>query len=445
MRCALLLLAASSPRAPAASDEPRAFVEVAVGRDHCFVQEPITLRLRFGVDARFFESHAIQPFQRRLDLPVKIEARWLDEPPATLQRRASADSAAPLAIGRGRTVVLNDAVVAAAPAGERVVAGRSFETFEIERSFLATAEGALVIPGPRLRFAAASRFEDDPIRGRVAADRNDELVEGRPMTLRVDPLPEEGRPARFGGAVGRFTIEAEAGPTTLAVGEIMKLALRIEGDGNVESFPTPILDELDGFHVYGVVDVKELRHRTVTFDLAPLRAEVDELPPIPFSFFDPEPPARYRTVATAPIALEVRGGASDRPLPRVALALAAAALLLLAAIALHRGRAKRRRRGESAARPGRTDGDPGKALADFLAARLRCPPAAVIAPDLPAKLEAAGVTAELAERTAVLLQELVARRYDGGHGEEIEDGGGGDAAVVASLVDELERALEASG
>jgi hypothetical protein len=71
--------------------------------------------------------------------------------------------------------------------------------------------------------------------------------------------------------------------------------------------------------------------------------------------------------------------------------------------------------------------DPGEALAAFLAKRLGCLPAAVIAPDLRRRLEAAGAPPDLARRTAELLDALVASRYGGG---PVAEGGTRARAVV---------------
>ena len=76
--------------------------------------------------------------------------------------------------------------------------------------------------------------------------------------------------------------------------------------------------------------------------------------------------------------------------------------------------------------------DPGAAFAGFLAAHLGCPAAAVISPDLGARLVAAGVPADLATRAAALLEDLVAARYGG-------SAPGEDAAAAArAMVEELE-------
>jgi hypothetical protein len=83
--------------------------------------------------------------------------------------------------------------------------------------------------------------------------------------------------------------------------------------------------------------------------------------------------------------------------------------------------------------------DPAEAFTGYLAARLRCSAAAVIAPDLQDRLALAGVPAGPAACAAALLEDLVKVRY------------GGDAlpdamASARALVNRLEvlfRALEA--
>jgi hypothetical protein len=75
------------------------------------------------------------------------------------------------------------------------------------------------------------------------------------------------------------------------------------------------------------------------------------------------------------------------------------------------------------------------ALSEFLSAHLGCPAAAVIRPDLEARLMAKDVPAELAARTRALLDALLAAGY-GGQGPI--DG----RERVTSLVDEIEAAFD---
>ena len=105
--------------------------------------------------------------------------------------------------------------------------------------------------------------------------------------------------------------------------------------------------------------------------------------------------------------------------------------------------ALRRRYGPSAVRIRPTDvlraGD--GSLADrftaYVAARLGCAPAAVITPDLSARLAARGVPAELAEATARQVEKLVGARYGGTVDDEAE------SDATAALVRDIEAAVAA--
>jgi hypothetical protein len=79
--------------------------------------------------------------------------------------------------------------------------------------------------------------------------------------------------------------------------------------------------------------------------------------------------------------------------------------------------------------------DIAEAITEFLAARLGCTAAAVIAPGLADRLRAAGATEELASSSAALLEQLVASRYGAGVS-------GAGRHEAQELVDALERALD---
>ena len=299
----------SLERALDVTAEGRAFVELTSVREAYYVHEPIRVRLRFGVETRFLEDSLIQPFQRQLDVPVLLEAPWLEDLPGTLVLES--EPLEPYGDRPWASFALGERIAEAQCGGEsraggEAAGGRRFAVLELERNLLATSPGELAIPGAILRFAFATRFEEDFVRGRVAADRTDAYVRGEGLALAIRPLPEEGRPLAFTGAVGSFSIEAEASPRELAAGESLKLVLRIEGQGNLEFFEAPRLDALVGFRLYGQVEERSRTRRIVTYHLSPVSERVRDVPSIAFAYFDPTPPAGYSTLYTKPIALAVR-------------------------------------------------------------------------------------------------------------------------------------------
>jgi hypothetical protein len=349
------------------------------------------------------------------------------------------------------TFALGEEVVGGTKAANVTRDGRTFTVIEIERTYLPTQAGTLTVPAPSLRFAYATRFEEDVVNDRIATDARDAEVNGAALRLDVKPLPEAGRPAGFTGAVGRFEAAAETDRRAAAPGESVRLTLRIEGDGNLASFPAPSLGRTPNLHVRGRLDRTEGRVRTIVYDLAPHAVLETTLPSIVFAYFDPEA-GEYHTIRTQAIPLDVTA-AEEIPSAREiqprelhqrrpdslwtrVLAFSIAAILVVLVMIRRRARAVRApdpaAERVAAARSALAAAPTGDALAEYLGARLGCPAAAVIGPELSAKLVATGVPEDLARRASSILERLVAARYGGGASAE-------DAAAARAVAEEIEK------
>ncbi len=299
--CVLLL--ASGPALQDSSGvlavDELAFVEVTVPRDTFWIHEPVPLRLGFGFEERFLAENVVSLFRRELDLPVQVTPPWAVDLAGAevLERETTARAVAGPSFALGNDIVYADHVE------RRTLGGHSFSVAELEARILPRAPGAFRIPPPRMRFAHARVFDQGAFGARVPRDREESTIAGSEVLLRILPLPEEDRPIGFTGGVGRFTVRATAHPLTLEVGESLTLELQIGGEGH--NLSAPRLEGLDAFHVRGMVDGPDKVPRTVVYDLAPRDWRVREVPPIPIAYFDPTPPAGYRTVRTAAIPIEV--------------------------------------------------------------------------------------------------------------------------------------------
>jgi hypothetical protein len=448
-----LLSALALAQAPRAADA--AFVELVPERDTLYVGELLRVRVRFGFERELLERHMIQPFQRRLDVPAQVQLPGhallsCAEPIGTVE---SAPGAAP-----GLSFALDEEIALAVRAGELERDGAIFSVFESVRVYRATCSGRIVLPAPILVYATAGDLREDVFGNRQPVERSDLALNGAELTLEVLPLPDAGRPADFGGAVGSFNVSAVARPVQVHQGESLKLDLVVKGTGDLRSFEAPRLEGLEGFQTRGWVEALAPGSRTITYDLVPRDPSVRAVPPISFSFFDPGPAGGYRTVATAPVALEIlpersmvpagdgqpqgrpapAGDAADESKPLRWLWLLVFVPLLLA------GRRRRRQASTSRApdaaprvhraaeqfRARANEADPLGNFTSFLALVLDCPEPAVVGADLAGRLTRAGVPAELAERCAHLHEELVGARYGG----STQRG----AAETRQLVDELE-------
>ena len=146
---------------------------------------------------------------------------------------------------------------------------------------------------------------------------NRRVAESRPIaagvegeTPEVKALPTKGRPPWFTGAVGVHTITASASPTEVRVGDPITLNLTVRGQGVLETLQAPLLAKMpEVTRDFQVADeqlpgVIENGAKRFTQSIRALRDDVNEIPPIPFSFFDPQREA-FMTVRTNAIPLKV--------------------------------------------------------------------------------------------------------------------------------------------
>jgi len=135
------------------------------------------------------------------------------------------------------------------------------------------------------------------------------------VDFHVSPLPSENVPPGFNGAVGTYTMAVTAGPTNLVAGDPVTLKIQISGQGQLDSLSLPSQAGWENFKTYapsakvnatGSFGIEGSK----TFEeiVTPENSDIKSLPPISFSFFDPEK-RQYLTLTQAPIPLLVRAAA----------------------------------------------------------------------------------------------------------------------------------------
>jgi hypothetical protein len=140
------------------------------------------------------------------------------------------------------------------------------------------------------------------------------------IPLNVMPLPAENVPPTFNGALGNFQLAVSASPTNVAVGDPISLQIQIKGRGSFDTVKLPDFGWKD-FTFYtpnaAFTNADALALSGIkTFDqvVTPQRAGIVEIPPIKFSFFDPEQRV-YRTIQRPgiPIAVKATGQGQAQP------------------------------------------------------------------------------------------------------------------------------------
>ncbi|HOC57660.1 MAG TPA: BatD family protein [Verrucomicrobiota bacterium] len=145
-------------------------------------------------------------------------------------------------------------------------------------------------------------------------------LSAEPETLDALPLPKEGIPASFNGAVGSFTMTVTAGPTNVAAGDPVTVKVQLAGRGAFDSLALPEQAAWRDFKTYPPTTKVETTdplglQGTKTFEqvVVPQSPDIKALPPVSFSFFDPDQKS-YRTLTQPPIPLIVRpSGAAPTP------------------------------------------------------------------------------------------------------------------------------------
>ncbi len=134
----------------------------------------------------------------------------------------------------------------------------------------------------------------------------------QPLRINIKPLPTEGRPLTFSGAVGNFKIEAHVDNQNFVQGQPFNLKLRIDGDGNAKLIDLPKIEWPAQFELYDSKSESRFfqsgkSYKEFSLLLIPKESGVLKIPPIEFSYFDPVS-GTYKTTQTQEVALQVAPG-----------------------------------------------------------------------------------------------------------------------------------------
>lgn len=155
----------------------------------------------------------------------------------------------------------------------------------------ASIETELAVPvaaSPRDPFAGFGRRFFNRVR------RFEKTLASVPVEVMIKPLPTDGRPATFDGAVGEFDLSAKAKPDTVDLGEPLTLITEVNGQGNLDRVNTPTMVDETGWRVYPATsdvvlsDESGVRGKKL-FEQAivPREPGITGIPEIEFSFFNP--------------------------------------------------------------------------------------------------------------------------------------------------------------
>lgn len=291
---ALAMGAAMAGALPVHAQEVQLRWELPAGDIYQGQTFPLTLEVTATAPA---EGGFVQLFPQPLGLPVQIEGFGAIEQLELVPRVDTGDCSVVLDGGLARAQDLDPA--------PRVTRLRLTTLARPLRS------GPAALPEITARYAVASAFRDDLVRGSVPVDRTEGAARGAGVTLDVLPLPETDQPIDFEGAVGGMTMEVSVTPNRVMVGETLQLRVSCLGGSLNDGRAEPRLDAVEGLRVVGrrserIWDGQRVG-RTFWYDLEATSTAAIATPAVRLVTFDPvaDPPA-YRTLEGAPQPVAIR-------------------------------------------------------------------------------------------------------------------------------------------
>jgi len=175
--------------------------------------------------------------------------------------------------------------------------------------------GALIIEPLTLDIPIDVQGNSRDIFGRRRMTRVNRTISAGKRTITVKPLPIEGKPDNFSGAVGVFNFNVSTNKSTLDANEALELKIRVKGTGNLKLFNLPSLNLPSSLEVYEpvrdnkiAVNIKGMNgFINDTYTVIPQYKGSYPIRPISFSYFNP-PSKSYKTVSSDEIIIQVENG-----------------------------------------------------------------------------------------------------------------------------------------
>jgi hypothetical protein len=138
--------------------------------------------------------------------------------------------------------------------------------------------------------------------------------------LKVLPLPTEGRPKDFSGAVGDFQVSSDVSPVRAAEGDPITLRLHVSGTGNFDRVDPSMFDHLDHWKTYPAKSsftqgdaVGYKGEKVFEQPLIAAQAGEQSIPGLELSYFNPAT-RHYERARTPPIKVMIATSLADSSL-----------------------------------------------------------------------------------------------------------------------------------
>ena len=200
--------------------------------------------------------------------------------------------------------------------GQQTIGNETFDVLEFSTSIYPQRAGEFTLGPAQLLckiLVKSSRrspfqdmpsvFNDDFFNNFFSQEWRDLMVKSADISLKVLPVPQEGKPQDFSGGVGKFDFEVSVSPAELKVGDPLTWRMKISGDGSLKNINFPPVSD-PRFKFYEPQVHEDKGEKTLEQVVIPTTDAVKEFPAVSFSYFDTEA-RQYKTVAKGPFPLKV--------------------------------------------------------------------------------------------------------------------------------------------
>lgn len=140
------------------------------------------------------------------------------------------------------------------------------------------------------------------------------VAKSKAKTIKVKPLPAEGKPDGFGGAVGSFTVAASTDKAELKLDEPLTIKITVSGSGNFQLFEAPKIDLPSAFEQFEPKSTENVNANdkglsgNKVFSIVAIARQSGSftIPPVKFHYFDPATKS-YKTATSKELVLNVSG------------------------------------------------------------------------------------------------------------------------------------------
>lgn len=194
------------------------------------------------------------------------------------------------------------------PAGQTVVVGNQyFHTFDLRTyALFPQHSGELAMDTMEVEIAVREMLAN-PSRSIFGPQYETYKVKVKNGVKKITvlPLPQEGKPDDFNGAVGKFSLIATADKRNVQVNQSVKISVTLSGEGNIKLLEPPKWQTSDQFEQFDPIISEELfeqnnrinGHKKFEYNIVPQQAGTVQLPPITYSFFNPRT-RKYERLST---------------------------------------------------------------------------------------------------------------------------------------------------